>query len=766
MRSSNCGGTRALAAGVAFATALPISITAFAEQSGSDNHSRLEEVVVSATRRESSSQEVPISISVLSASQMQDLKIDDVRALTQVVPGFQANRVGPFPLYFIRGVGSTGSAPTIEPAVATYVDDVYIPSSAAAAVLSYSNLDRVEVLKGPQGTLFGRNSTAGVVQIFTRNPERESKFEGQLGYGNYNTTTGSVYANVPLGENWAVNLSADGRNQKDGWGYNETRNEEIGLGWDYNVRVKLLGELTDNVTAKVTARAGRLRSDLGGFQRVAPGTRTVYGFSSPTSMFRVNTNDDIYVTQEGAAVSLKLDANLDRVRLVSISAYQEMNGLNRVDLDLGPTFINYTAQYLEEQTLTQEFQVLSSESSKLQWILGAFYYDDQGGNQPRIMTGSSVPAGLYSLTSWVDQATKSWAGYGELSIEVIDGLKVTAGLRYTHDDREYESRASLATSPTSPLNYAPVPGSPASITWSKTTGRLGLNYKISPDVMIYAMGSTGFRSGSYNMNPGFTAAVGAPVNPETVIAYTAGVKSEFFDGRARVNVEAFHNTYEDLQLQQTNLSGTFTVNAAEAVLKGVDIEVAGQITDRFSMNANVALLDGEYSSYPNGIFNVYRPASGGNCTFTVVPGGPAPCGGLALPPNYNAATGTWDLKGNDTVQSPPLSYTLGARYEQQVAGGDFEINTSVFYSDRFFFDADNGLGQVAPSSQNYDRQEELYLLRGSVAWTTPRGAWTVRLWGDNLTNETYKVHASLNALGIRNMPAAPRTYGINFEFRP
>jgi iron complex outermembrane receptor protein len=725
---------------------------------------RLETVVVSATRRDETSQDVPISIAAFSEAQLTELGVDNVSALTQLVPGFLANRVGPFPVYFIRGVGTSGSAPTVEPAVATYIDDVYIPASALGAISSYNNVSRVEVLKGPQGTLFGRNSTAGVVQIFTRDPDQEAALETQLGYGNYSTYSGALYANVPISETWAANISVDGKHQDEGWGRNTVTGNDVGWGWDWSARAKVMGELADNVTARLSMNAGRTRTDFGGFQRVARGTRTVYGFSSPDNLFDVSLDKESYYTGENWGASLKLEAQLAHATLVSISAYQDMKAENRTDLDFGPTNVNYLPQWPEQQTFSQEFQLLSPAQSRVQWILGLFYFDDNGGNLPRTQTGTAVPAGLYSLSSWSKQSTESWSGFGEVVVPIVTDLRVTAGLRYTSDQRDYERHYFLATSPSDPVNPVSAPGSPTGTTWSKTTGRFGVDYSITDELMVYAMYSTGFRSGTYQMNPGFSGAVESPVDPENVAAITAGVKSEFLDGRLRVNVEGFRNTYKDLQLQQTGATGTFTVNAGKAVYKGVDIDVAAQLTDNFSVTAAASILDGKYESYPNGTFNVYRP-TGGNCTFTIVPGGPAPCGGLALPPNYDAATGTWDLEGNDAIQSPPLSYTLSARYERAVSVGTIDANVALFYSDEYFFDADNGLGQVGPSSQANDRQDELYLLRAGLGWSSVSNAWSVRLWGENLTNKTYLAHASENALGVRNIPAAPRTYGVTVGWR-
>jgi iron complex outermembrane receptor protein len=200
-------------------------------------------------------------------------------------------------------------------------------------------------------------------------------------------------------------------------------------------------------------------------------------------------------------------------------------------------------------------------------------------------------------------------------------------------------------------------------------------------------------------------------------------------------------------------------NAGAATFKGVDLDVTARPLPDLTVGAGAEFMKGTYDSYANGAFLVYTPA-GGNCNFTVVPGGPVPCGGRALPPNYNPVTGTWNLAGNDTVNTPQVSLTLDATYTFHTTFGEVDLNGGLKHTGAYYADADNGEGQVSPSSQRNDRQNALNIVNASVAWHSRADDWTVRAWGANLTDVQYFSLGAESAPLTRWNPAPPRTYGL------
>jgi iron complex outermembrane receptor protein len=365
-----------------------------------------------------------------------------------------------------------------------------------------------------------------------------------------------------------------------------------------------------------------------------------------------------------------------------------------------------------------------------------------------------------------------------------DKAHVTAGVRYTDDKRSLDAGRQNFSSAgvASPQVFATNSG--LSESWSKVSGRLSLDYQFTNDIMGYVAYNRGFKSGLFNtiIAPSFAPAsvanpiptpaaplIDPPVKPEDIDAITAGFKSEFLDHKLRLNVEAFHYKYKNLQLQQVFIipgGGTATqlTNAAKATIKGIDLDVTIQPVKNLSLTAAVELLDGKYDDYPDGQFFVYNPVTGGNCAFAVpnAAGVKNPTGCLATPPNYDPATGHWNLKGNHTIQSPPFSFTLTGTYDIPLSSGKLSLAASFSHSGNYYADADNGLGQIAPSSQLNDKQLLLDIVNGSVTWYATNEKYSVRLWGKNLTDQRYWSFANETGTITKNVPAPPRTFGVTF----
>jgi iron complex outermembrane recepter protein len=311
----------------------------------------------------------------------------------------------------------------------------------------------------------------------------------------------------------------------------------------------------------------------------------------------------------------------------------------------------------------------------------------------------------------------------------------------------------------------PAPNSPQSKSWSSPTWRLVLDHSFTPDVMAYLGYNRGFKSGLFNpvVLPG--APIDPPVNPETLNAYTAGLKSEYLEHRLRVNIEGFYYDYENIQVEQILSAVSHITNAARATIKGVDFDMSAVPVERLTLTASLEVMEGKYDSFPDGTFFVYNPVVGGNCTFVVAPPpAPVPCGGVT-PPNYNAATGSWDLKGNHTIQTPPFSVSLIGQYVIPSPIGLFDLNLAWSHTGNYYASADNGKGQIAPSSPQNNMQMLINVFNGSIGWTSSNTAWQARVWAKNLTNVHYWSYADEISFATWYSPAPPRTYGVTMTKR-
>lgn len=719
---------------------------------------QLQEVTVTANRRPESNQRVPIGITVINADDAEKVGVTDAQSLAALVPGLLFNRQANTSIPFLRGVGTPVGQSGDEPSVALYIDGVYVPAG-SASMASFASIDHLEVAKGPQGTLFGRNATGGVVQVFTRNPTDKPELEISAGYGNYDTWATGRYASGPVTQRLLANVSAYGSNQSEGWGRNVTTGVPAFRSRQYGTRVKFLWNETDRTNALLTLDFDKTVAQQGLGFMAFQGTGSLNplppfpnggfppapGYYDPIESF--DSEGD--VRQYGA--SLKITHDFDAARFVSISAYRDTRNDYVLDQDAGPLPIVNVELVTPETTFTQELQLISRADSNIEWIAGMFYFNDKAGFDPIHFTGAGF-APLPFVNSFGILTTQSFAVFTQGTATILDDTRLTGGARYTWDDRTVRAGAAFGDDA-----FVPAPNSPQSKNWSSPTWRLVLDHQFAPDIMAYVGYSRGFKSGLFNpvVLPGDP--IDEPVEPETLDAYTIGLKSESLQHRLRVNVEGFYYDYNNIQVTQILSAVSHITNAARATIKGVDLDITAVPFDRFTLTASLEAMEGRYESFPNGTFFVYDPVTGGNCTFVVAPPpAPVPCGGVA-PPNYDPATGTWDLKGNHTIQTPPFSASLTGRYEIPTPVGRFDLNLSWTHTGNYFASADNGKGQP---STDYNAQSRIDLVNGSLGWTADDARLDVRLWGKNLTNERYWSFADEISFATFYSPAPPRTYGL------
>jgi iron complex outermembrane recepter protein len=682
--------------------------------------SQLNEIVVTSQRRSENLQTIPLSVTAATASELLNEGVTDTASLSLAVPGLSYTLGGNSAEPFIRGVGTTIVSVGNEASVATYVDDVYI-SSINAQLFELANIDRIEVMKGPQGTLFGRNATGGVIQVITKSPSFTPSADIYVGYSNYDTTSGSFYGTTGLGENVAIEFAVYGKNQADGWGMDLVTGQPTFMRHDFGARSKLLWIPADGTRILIAADYNRTRNEDGlGFHMIPPGVG-IDGVTRYNGFYNTydDPNDHTDVRQSG--LSLKVEQSLAAARLVNITSWHNVNGFVLLDQDATPLQV-VRAPYLQhDQAVTEEMHLLSKDGASLSWIVGLYYFNDFAGYNPLGLMGE-IAAPLDEIQIWSAQKSRSYAAFGQVTPEIATDTHLTLGARYTKDERAVtgSTRGLLAT------GISMLAAASQSTSWSKPTWRAALDHQLTPNIMGYLSYDRGFKSGVYNLLT-YSA---PPVAPETLDAYQLGIKTEFADHRMRMNAAAFYYDYKNIQVQEYFTGAINLVNAAAATIEGVDVDFAFLPIDAVTVRGGFEMMSGHYTNFKNAPF--YSPTLGPS--------------GVRVGGNTQSVG---DATGFDTVRTPKDTATVSVAYRVPAPRGSLSFVVSDYYNSGFSWDPDDRL-----------RQSSFEVVNASVEWNAPKNGWSVRLWGINLTGTQYCAYATGQTLLNSCAPAAPRTYGI------
>jgi iron complex outermembrane receptor protein len=672
------------------------------------------EVVVTAEKRSQSLQSVPTAVTAITAKTAAAIGITDVQSIQSTVPGLE------FPRFFngstptLRGIGTNSGIGAAESVVAMYVDDVYI-AAPAGTTFSLNNISQIEVLKGPQGTLYGRNAMGGVVDIKTRDPSASPSADVSLGYGAYDTLTGAVYGNLALGDKLFADLALAGSDQRLGWGKNLYDGAQAFKELDAAARTKWLWKPDQDTSLTLTADYNRSKYNSGIAMRpivgaLFPNGQTYQGY------YNVNENPLGTTNTTQGGVSLKLDHDFGFARLVDIVGYRLVRSYNVADEDqtVDPS---QTFHYDDNRdTLTEELRLISPGGGRFHWIAGLFYFDDTSNLNPFKLTGTAVPAPFTELEETFRIKTRSYAAFGQGTADLPYETHLTLGARYTYDE------VSLAA--TEALNDFIVDTGQGHFNDNAFTYKVSLGKDLTRNIMAYAGYSTGFKGGTFN-----TASLhDKPVQPEHLSDAEAGLKSELFDRRLRLNLAYYHYDYTNMQvttlIEANGRTAAILQNAAAAKNDGFELEFEAQPTADLTLRGGLEAMHSRFASFPNATLSVPL-ATGGNTTVS------------------------GSAKGNQTPHSPDFTANLGGDYRVRTEVGDVLFSINYSYDGGFAWDADNRLKQ-APYS----------LVNGSITWTSHDAAWDVRLWGKNLNGARYSTYTTANIVGDEESPAPPRTFGI------
>ncbi len=698
----------------------------------------LQEIVVTAQRRAQTQQNVPIAVSTVTANQLRSAGVAGTETLAVTVPGLVFSRStanGGTP--FLRGVGSTLATPGFEPAVATYIDDVYIGAS-TGNLMSFNNIEQIEVLKGPQGTLFGRNATGGVVNIRTRRPSHDTAVDVRLSYGNFDTLSGGLYATTGLTDTLAINFAASGSHQGKGYGRNVITGEETLKSEDFAIRSQLLWEPTADTSLLISGDYAKIKSDTGMNATIFPGTKGIDGSGFPGRYLSSHSPIDRNLIEQ-YGVSGRADHDFGGLRIASITAYRYSGAVFGIDNDGGPTSLFRGDVYPSTRTLSQELQLLSPKDSPVQWLGGLYYFYADARDYP-FQTSGALANGGAGVRTWSRQILRSYAGFADVTFPIMTATKLTIGLRYSADYLHETARRETNAGVPMPPNVN------ERVDFSKLTYRVVLDHHFARDVMVYGSYSRGFKSGGYNLTSPVTVIGGvslpsAPVAPEVIDAYEIGLKSEFLDRRLRLNLAAFHYDYKNLQVTSVSNGVPQALNAAAAKVDGVDLEIVALPVRRLTISASAEYLHARFSSFPNGPTVIQNPASCATLTTTApVTGGGTTCFA--------------DLTGRPTARAPEFTGSITGTYTLPTNVGDFSISSTFYHNSGYGWDPDNQL-----------KQPKYQLLNGALSWASPDKSYEVSIWGKNLTNSYYFTFVSSSNFKFSGSPEAPRTYGVTLTGR-
>lgn len=700
--------------------------SASAQDAPAEEEEGLGEIVVTAQRREESLQEVPITVSAFTSETLATQGVTNPADIGVVAPGVTITRTLGSPQIYIRGVGTQNNASGDESSNAVYVDGVYM-SSLPAGFLGFNNIERVEVLRGPQGTLFGRNATGGLIQVVTRDPSFTPSIDASVGYGNYETAEASLYMTGPLAPNLAGDFSVRYMDQGEGYGVNLFNGQEVGMSNEFAARASFLLEAAPNTTIELALDYSELEEDMSVARQIIEDAVGAGGVVRVGDWWDINSDAPITNQVSSFGGSLQLTHDFNRVRLVSISAVRQFDWLYIADQDSTPAFASTGSPDATQIQASQEFQLQSDDSWPFEWIAGVFYFRNQT-DQLLTFRGSSQAALGGFLDRHGEQDTTSYAAYAQATFNLTDRTHLTTGIRYTTDRREISAFDNTGIGVRNVVNRDEE--------WSEPTWRVALDHQLTDDMLLFASYSRGFKSGVFNLNN----QVVPPVNPEILDAYEVGFKSDWFDGRMRLNMAGFYYDYSDIQLVVRTAGTSQILNAAAAEMYGIDTEFLAMPTDDLTLRAGLNLLNAEYTSFPNAPGTFPSPAT---C-------GPPP-GTLPGPRTGGNTTCPIDASGNDLIRAPDLTMNLGATYEWGFNTGTLTADVGYYYNDGFYFEPDNRV-----------RQDAYETVSAQLAWAPTDESWRIRLWAKNLLEEEYWYQVS-TSLGDAATAAPPRTFGISFE---
>ena len=594
---------------------------------------QLQEVTVSARRRDESLEKVPVAITAFSGEDMRDLQANSIDGLQGAVPNLnivQGRGSSSAANIFIRGIGQPDALQTFDPGVGMYVDDVYY-SRIQGALISLFDVERVEVLRGPQGTLYGKNSTGGAVKVVTKNPGASTEGSVEAGFGNYGRREGKFYLGGPLGGAWSASI-AGAVTQTAGYVTDPATGHKYNDEDTKAVRGKLRYHPSENFDAVLSLDYTRQDTGLTLGQPVSTLTRTdlvrgrvalykpdpdrKYDFRTRTSF---SQDKGQQLEHKGAALNLNWKLS-EQWNLKSISALRKLDSDSYIDIDASQFELGDVLVDFHQKQASQELQLQYDNGSNLQAVYGLYWLRETvPSHQEAYASDLFALAGTrinFLRTIDDDLTTTTYAGFAHVNWEFVPSWTLATGVRYSSDHKDYDrSTSTFWGVPFGALNETVA--FDASKRWNAWTPTVSLQKQLDPQTMLYASASRGFKSGGFNGRANTAAETrSAEYNPEYVWTYELGMKWRSADNKLQANMAAFHSDYTDFQARVSEVQNpgaitpTFAfpvINAAKLKMDGIEFEGAAVLGQGTRLSAQVGYLDARYAKFVDHRLNPSDP---------------------------------------------------------------------------------------------------------------------------------------------------------------
>lgn len=711
-------------------------------------------IIVTAQRRSENLQDVPASVTALGAKDIALRQIEDANDLQAQIPGVvitTGTGTANSARIFFRGIGEDESRGAVDPAIGIYIDNVYLGRTVGSLV-DLLDIEQVEVLRGPQGTLYGRNTNGGAIKFTSVRPQLgENSLSAEFGYGNFDRIQGRAVANIALADSLAVRLSGLYR-ERDGYftlnpngAFASQAGTTIGDEEVLSLRGSLYGEMGANwnvtaifdytkdnsapVPSTLAASSSNPAITTDRDQNIftlEPAPGVTCSAATPPGFLPIGCFTNYASSVETYGASIELNGVYDNFTITSITALRAMND------DLS-SFVSFPFfQRTKQDQFSQELLVNTTLDGPFNLTAGAFYYEE--GVDLRYSF-------IFPFENFVD--TQSFSLFGQADLKVTDALTLTGGLRWTNEDRDFTGNAGgpLAAFGTNITGTADTDN----ITWT-----VKADYAIADDILLYASYATGFKSPGFSSDCFNPTACFRRVDEEQLDSIEAGLRTQFWDGRITFNATAFYNDYKDLQISGTLPSGAFTrINAGAARIQGAEIEARIEPVDGLTFYGNASFLDAEYRN-----LNFDQAGLLSNSTNTTP--------GLACT-NVSATPGTPEYQaqviacglGLDLKNAPEFKSLIGFVYEADIGSGQIFLGSDVAYEADSF-----GLVANVPGTE----QSPGTRIDARIGYRTDR--WRVTLWGKNLTDREYFRANTFNVPTRQNQvfAAPPLTFGVDVGF--
>ncbi len=722
----------------------------------------VQDIVVTAQRRQESQQKSSVIVDVISSDRLARAGVTQPQALTSIVPGVQIGNVGPTTQVYIRGVGDFGSTAISNPAVAFNVDGIYVGRS-QSLVSEFYDIARVEVLKGPQGTLYGRNASGGAINLITAKPDL-SAVSGQVSaeIGNFNSQTFEAALNVPVSSTLAFRASGQ-IVSKGGYTSENFSDDE-----HQSARLKAYWEPSADVSLLINGSYGHVGGRGAGFVLLnrLPNTGKFLDGTSPEARAYIQAKQ-FFALPPGAVtapspanavqdlsfwnISAEFNWKLGFAELTVLPAYRDARMRNAVMptflFDTGAAFGSFPIRPETSRQTSLEVR-LSNNSDRFKWVAGGYYYNEDQFVQNRVYAGYIQDVGQVS-----NLGTRSYAAFGQATLSLTNAIRIIGGARYTSDRRSLSNGATYSIAPVLTLleKYQ------GSKTFQNVSWKAGVEADLAPDSMFFATASSGFKAGGFNQLVALTAPAGSNMassfDPEKLTAFEVGVKNRFFDRRLQVNVEGFYWDYKDHQEAHVALSGQGVVglsfeNAGNATIYGGSADVVFKPFRSGTFHAAVEFVRSRYDD-----FSFLQ-----NAAFLF----PGSTGCAVLPTSIIGPAGPVvqiDCSGNQVTRSPKWSGNAGYSQLFDLPGGDgLEATVDLVFASKRWLAAD-----FLP----IERADGYATIDASITYKAIAG-FSVTAFVRNLTDEAvytgaqqgpYSPGVAVSSVG------APRLYGVRAEFR-